>query len=86
MEITKFFLRDFRIDNEFDETGGEAIVSKARHPRLGYTIFNIFQINYFSEVAIKRWMNKAYNVDNEIKFLIRVKYSVDLNEFDELEL
>lgn len=86
MEIGKFFLRDFRIDNEFDQRGGEAIVSRAQHPRLGYTIFKIFYINYFSEVAIKRWTSKAYNVGSEIELMIRVKNYTDLNEFDELEL
>ena len=44
MEIEKFFLREFTIDNEFDKNGGEGIVSKAWHPRLGYRIFKIFQI------------------------------------------
>ena len=44
MEIEKFFLREFNIDNEFERRGGEAFVSKAWHPRLGYRIFKIFKI------------------------------------------
>ena len=72
MEIRNFFLREFSIDIESGKKGGEAIVSKARHPRIGYTILNIFQINYSSEVAVKRWTN-AYNIDNEINLLIQVR-------------
>ena len=44
MRIEKFSLREFSIDNEFEKKVGEAIVSRAYHLRLGYTIFNRFEI------------------------------------------
>ena len=72
MEIGKFSLDDFTIHKNFKKIGGEAIVFKAWHPRLGYIILNILN-DYSSQVAIKEWMNAAHKLDNEIKLLIQVK-------------
>lgn len=42
MGVEEFGLDEFNIKHELDKDGGEAFVSKALHPRLGYAIFKIF--------------------------------------------